>query len=114
MFSAELIKIICRKRTVISRKSVSGPGGEIPCLKVLDVFENLPMKRTLWLDSDGFEVKSSDPSPFGEMTARLTEKDEALAPPSEVIRNLKGTCTEYVMLLTALARAAGVPSRYLF
>lgn len=37
----------------------------------------------------------------------------AFAPSSEVIRNLKGTCTEYAMLLTALSRAAGLPARYL-
>jgi len=37
----------------------------------------------------------------------------AFAPSSEVIRNLKGTCTEYAMLLTTLSRAAGLPARYL-
>jgi len=37
----------------------------------------------------------------------------AFAPSSEVIRNLRGTCAEYAILLATLARAAGIPSRYL-
>jgi len=37
----------------------------------------------------------------------------AFAPSSEVVRNLRGTCAEYAILLATLARAAGIPSRYL-
>jgi len=37
----------------------------------------------------------------------------AFAPSPEVIRNLRGTCAEYSILLATLARAAGLPSRYL-
>lgn len=35
----------------------------------------------------------------------------ALAPASEVIRQRKGTCAAYAIVLAALARAAGIPSR---
>lgn len=35
-----------------------------------------------------------------------------LASSSEVLENRRGTCTEYAVLLTALARAAGIPARY--
>jgi transglutaminase-like putative cysteine protease len=35
-----------------------------------------------------------------------------LASSSEVLANRRGTCTEYAVLLTALARAAGIPARY--
>ena len=35
-----------------------------------------------------------------------------LAPSDEVLANRRGTCTEYAILLTALARAAGIPARY--
>lgn len=35
-----------------------------------------------------------------------------LAPSDEVLENRRGTCTEYAILLTALARAAGIPARY--
>jgi len=37
----------------------------------------------------------------------------AFAPSSEIIRNLKGTCAEYAILLAAMLRAAGLPSRFL-
>jgi hypothetical protein len=36
---------------------------------------------------------------------------EALAPASEVARNLEGDCTEFAMLMAAMCRAEGVPSR---
>ena len=77
MYSAEMTRIVRGTRTVTGRETLAGPNGEIDCLKVLDTYENLPVKRTLWLDSDGFEVKTSDPSPFGEITARFAEKSEA-------------------------------------
>jgi hypothetical protein len=35
-----------------------------------------------------------------------------LAPSVEVFEKRRGTCTEYAMLLTTLARAAGIPARY--
>lgn len=35
-----------------------------------------------------------------------------LASSSEVLANRRGTCTEYAVLLTALARAVGIPARY--
>ncbi len=36
-----------------------------------------------------------------------------MAPSSEAIRNLEGTCISYATVLTTLCRAAGIPSRYL-
>ncbi|NBB92789.1 MAG: hypothetical protein GVY32_06460 [Gammaproteobacteria bacterium] len=36
----------------------------------------------------------------------------ALAPSDEILEQRRGTCTEYAILLTALARAAGIPARY--
>lgn len=35
-----------------------------------------------------------------------------MASSSEVLRQRRGTCTGYAMLLTAMARAAGIPARY--
>ena len=37
----------------------------------------------------------------------------AFAPSSEIMRNMKGTCAEYAILLAAMLRAAGIPSRFL-
>ena len=36
---------------------------------------------------------------------------DAMAPASEVAKTLSGDCTEYSMLMAAMCRAAGVPSR---
>jgi hypothetical protein len=35
-----------------------------------------------------------------------------LAPSTEVFQNRRGTCTEYAVLLTTLARSVGIPSRF--
>ncbi|MEJ0055911.1 MAG: transglutaminase-like domain-containing protein [Bacteroidota bacterium] len=37
----------------------------------------------------------------------------AMAPSSEVIRNMEGTCVSFATITTTLCRAAGIPSRYL-
>ncbi len=67
------------------------------------------------------EVVGSEKDPFRQAVllkngtaARMTfDLGIAFAPSSEVIRNLRGTCAEYAILLATLARAAGIPSRYL-
>ena len=67
------------------------------------------------------EIVDSEKDPFRRAillkngtAARMTfDLGIAFAPSSEVIRNLRGTCAEYAILLATLARAAGIPSRYL-
>ncbi len=67
------------------------------------------------------EVVGSEKDPYRRavllkdwVSARMTfDLGIAFAPSSEVIRNLRGTCAEYAILLATLARAAGIPSRYL-
>lgn len=67
------------------------------------------------------EIVGAERDPFSKavllkdwVSARMTfDLGIAFAPSSEVIRNLRGTCAEYAILLATLARAAGIPSRYL-
>ena len=67
------------------------------------------------------EILGSEKGPYRRavllkdwVSARMTfDLGIAFAPSSEVIRNLRGTCAEYAILLATLARAAGIPSRYL-
>jgi transglutaminase-like putative cysteine protease len=67
------------------------------------------------------EIVGSEKDPFRKavllkdwVSTRMTfDLGIAFAPSSEVIRNLRGTCAEYAILLATLARAAGIPSRYL-
>jgi hypothetical protein len=86
------------------------------------------MRANMYLDTGDelvrkmvLEVVGSEKDPFRQAVllkngtaARMTfDLGIAFAPSSEVIRNLRGTCAEYAILLATLARAAGIPSRYL-
>lgn len=85
------------------------------------------LQANAWLQSDGDEVRSLAAEIIGEESDdwRASQKLErwvaenmvfdmgvVMAPSSEVLRNRRGTCTEYAVLLSTLARAAGIPSRY--
>jgi transglutaminase-like putative cysteine protease len=67
------------------------------------------------------EIVGAERDPFSKavllkdwVSARMTfDLGIAFAPSSEVVRNLRGTCAEYAILLATLARAAGIPARYL-
>jgi hypothetical protein len=86
------------------------------------------LRANMYLDKDDAlvrkmvgEVLGSEKDPFRQAVllkngtaARMTfDLGIAFAPSSEVIRSLRGTCAEYAILLATLARAAGIPSRYL-
>lgn len=48
-------------------------------LRVVETNSALPQKRTVWLDRSGRTLLSSDASPLGELTARLTTREDALS-----------------------------------
>ncbi|MBM3296955.1 MAG: transglutaminase domain-containing protein [Candidatus Aminicenantes bacterium] len=48
-------------------------------LRVAETNSALPQKRTVWLDRSGRTLLSSDASPLGELTARLTTREDALS-----------------------------------
>ncbi|OGD23702.1 MAG: hypothetical protein A2Y70_05130, partial [Candidatus Aminicenantes bacterium RBG_13_64_14] len=48
-------------------------------LRVTETNSAYPRKRTAWLDRSGRTLFSSDASPFGEMTTRLTTREDALS-----------------------------------
>ena len=62
-------------RTVAGEETVQGFSAR--ALRVEEISEGNPAKRTLWLDAEGRIVQSSDPGPFGEM--RSLRVDEAAA-----------------------------------
>lgn len=85
------------------------------------------LQANAWLQSDAEDIRQTAAQIIGDETdawqaALLLERWVAenmsfdmgivLAPSSEVLSNRRGTCSEYTMLLTALARAAGIPARY--
>ena len=101
--------------TKAPQKTVSGG-------KVADEF----LQSCYFITSDDAKVKELARRAVGKETtplkkALLIEKwvhtnmrstgAEALSPASEVARNLEGDCTEYAMLMAAMCRAEGVPSK---
>jgi hypothetical protein len=80
-WAAELGAVRKVTRSVLGEESVTASGRPLRTLKVEEVTEGSPAKRTLWLDADGWTVQSSDPGPFGEM--RTVRVDEATARQAE-------------------------------
>ena len=66
-------------RTVLSREPVKIGSREIPALKVEEVLEGLPIKRTGWLDEQGNLLRQDEPGPFGMIEVWRAEKSAALA-----------------------------------
>ncbi len=76
-FSPELSQVVKGERKVLGREPVEGPGGQA-ALKIEESLAGIPMKRTIWLNGSGEEIRTSDPTPFGDVLGILTDKTEAL------------------------------------
>lgn len=80
-------------RTVLSREPVKIGSQEMPALKVEEVLEGMPTKRTGWLDEQGNLLRQDEPGPFGMIEVWRSEKPAALAAasggelPQEVYQN---------------------------
>ncbi|HEV3200894.1 MAG TPA: transglutaminase domain-containing protein [Bryobacteraceae bacterium] len=107
--------------TVILEITQPAPGAEAP-----DVDEKPYLKPNAILQSDDAEVARLARAIAGEERDRFRAARKlqewvannlkldlgiALAPASEVVRNRRGTCIAYSVLLATLERAAGIPSR---
>ena len=66
-------------RTVISREAVKIGTREIAALKVEEILEGMPIKRTGWLDEQGNLLRQEEPGPFGMVEVWRSEKSAALA-----------------------------------
>ncbi|MFZ2054831.1 MAG: transglutaminase domain-containing protein, partial [Candidatus Aminicenantales bacterium] len=66
-------------RTVLSRDSIRIGGREIAALKVEEVLEGMPIKRTGWLDEQGYLLRQEEPGPFGVIEIIRSGKSEAMA-----------------------------------
>jgi hypothetical protein len=78
-FVAEASLIGKITRTVLSREPVKIGSREIPALKVEEVLEGMPIKRTGWLDEEGNLLRQDEPGPFGMIEISRSEKAAALA-----------------------------------
>jgi hypothetical protein len=99
-----------------------GPKKGAPAAKAGDEF----IQSSYFITSDDPKVKELARKAVGKESdpwrkALLIEKwvhanmhstnDEALSPASRVAKTLEGDCTEYAMLMAAMCRAEGVPSK---
>lgn len=66
-------------RTVLSREPVKIGTREVAALKVEEILEGLPIKRTGWLDEEGNLLRQEEPGPFGLIEVWRSEKSSALA-----------------------------------
>jgi hypothetical protein len=102
--------------------ATKGPKKDMPAAQVADEFT----QSSYFITSDDPTVKELARKAVGKETdpwrkALLIEKwvnarmrntnDEALSPASRVAKTLEGDCTEYAMLMAAMCRAEGVPSK---
>lgn len=76
-YSAELGRIVKAERIVLGSETVEGSGGQ-PVLKIRETFVGTPVTRTVWIDANGDEIRSSQASPFGDILTVLTGREEAL------------------------------------
>jgi hypothetical protein len=117
-------KILNAKGTTFELHVIAGKGPKKgqPAAKVGDEF----LESTYFINSADDRVKAHARKAVGKETdpwrkALLIEKwvnlnmrpsnNEALSPADEVARTMEGDCTEYAMLMAAMCRAEGVPSR---
>ena len=77
-FSPEFGQVIRGERVLLAVETVESRGASVPALKIRESFEGLGVNRTAWLDSEGEELRTSDPSPFGETVSFLADRTEAL------------------------------------
>jgi len=78
-FVAEASLVGKMTRTVLSREPLKLGTEEVAALKVEEVFEGLPIKRTGWLDEQGNLLRQDEPGPFGMIEVWRSEKSAALA-----------------------------------
>ncbi len=66
-------------RTLLARESLRIGNRNITALKVEEVLEGMPTKRTGWLDEQGQLLRQEEPGPFGVIEILRSDKSEALA-----------------------------------
>ncbi len=66
-------------RTMLARESIRIGTRDIPALKVEEILEGMPIKRTGWLDEQGQLLRQEEPGPFGVIEILRSDRSEAAA-----------------------------------
>jgi hypothetical protein len=78
-FSPELQAISKITNTVLASETIELAGAKVAAIKIEQTIEGYPAKRTVWLDGDGFELRQTEPGPFGVTEVVRANRAEALA-----------------------------------
>ena len=66
-------------RTMLARESIRIGNRDITALKVEEILEGMPIKRTGWLDEQGQLLRQEEPGPFGVIEILRSDQSEATA-----------------------------------
>lgn len=66
-------------RTLLARESLQIGDRDVPALKVEEILEGMPIKRTGWLDEKGQLLRQEEPGPFGAIEILRSDRTEATA-----------------------------------
>jgi hypothetical protein len=78
-FSPELQNVSKITDTVLGRETIELAGVKVAAVKVEEQIEGYPAKRTIWRDRDGFDLRQSEPGPFGLTEIVRSDRAAALA-----------------------------------
>jgi len=84
---AELSQVVAGERNLISAEELEHKGEKIKVMKIEEKLSSLAYTSVVWLDSVGLEIKSVEPSPFGDMVTLLSTEEEALSGMREMSLN---------------------------
>jgi hypothetical protein len=76
-FSPELGAVVTITATLINTEDVTIDLRPISGLKLEETMSSMPGKMTVWLDHEGWMLRQSMPSPFGDIEAIRTQSQEA-------------------------------------
>jgi transglutaminase-like putative cysteine protease len=78
-FVPELDGVIQITRKVLAREMLEVAGRQTPALKIEEVVEKLPGKRTVWLDQEGRVLRQIEAGPLGQTEVNRSDRVTALA-----------------------------------
>ncbi len=78
-FIAEASLVTTLSRALKARENLEIASAKVVAArKIEETLEGLPIKRTIWLDEEGFVLKQEEPGPFGVIEAIRSDRERAL------------------------------------
>jgi hypothetical protein len=81
---AELSQVAAGQRQLVGEEELEFRGRKTRAMKAEDKLSALAYTRMFWFDQDGLEIKSIEPSPFGDLITYLSTQEEVLSAMGEL------------------------------